>query len=369
MSRGDPTFSSTLQVFDQGIKNGWHLGGQLYVSLRGQTQISVAVGESAPGKPQETNDLLLWLSAGKPLTAIGLALLLEQQGISTDSRVCDVIPEFGVEGKESITIHHLLTHTGGIRAADSIDETLDWDAMIHAICATRLDDNWIPGQKAGYHIAGSWYLLGEIIQRLSGKPFADFIRDQLTRPLGMSQTFLSFPDSDHTKPLGSLCLLYDTFAGKQQPHSNWNNPAYTQRARPGSNIRGPISDLGRFYEALLGYGPNPSPLPSTSMINRVTTRQRSGMYDHTLLGTIDWGYGFLIQPPTPLPVHPGYTYGSHASAETFGHSGNQCACAFADPAHGLVVAWICNGRPGERIHQLRSNSINNAIYQDLGLTA
>jgi CubicO group peptidase (beta-lactamase class C family) len=63
-----------------------------------------------------------------------------------------------------------------------------------------------------------------------------------------------------------------------------------------------------------------------------------------------------------------YSFGRHASTDTFGHSGNQASCAFADPKNRLVVAWACNGMPGERKHQQRQRAINNSIYEDLGLT-
>ena len=60
-------------------------------------------------------------------------------------------------------------------------------------------------------------------------------------------------------------------------------------------------------------------------------------------------------------------YGGYASDEAFGHSGAQSSCAFADPARKLVVAWSCNGLPGERLHQRRAREINSAIYDDVGL--
>jgi CubicO group peptidase (beta-lactamase class C family) len=62
-----------------------------------------------------------------------------------------------------------------------------------------------------------------------------------------------------------------------------------------------------------------------------------------------------------------YGYGRKASPNTFGHSGNQSSCAFADPVHRLAVAWLTNGMPGERRSQQRQRAINNAIYEDLGL--
>ena len=60
-----------------------------------------------------------------------------------------------------------------------------------------------------------------------------------------------------------------------------------------------------------------------------------------------------------------YGYGPLCSEGTFGHSGAQSSCAFADPAHDLVVVWICNGLPGELRHQERARAINQAVYQDI----
>jgi len=62
-----------------------------------------------------------------------------------------------------------------------------------------------------------------------------------------------------------------------------------------------------------------------------------------------------------------YGYGRFASDATFGHSGAQSSCAFADPEHELVVAWVTNGTPGERPHQKRHREINHAVYEYLNL--
>jgi len=90
------------------------------------------------------------------------------------------------------------------------------------------------------------------------------------------------------------------------------------------------------------------------------------MFDETFQFKTDCGFGFILNSNRDGFQMP-YGYGRHASRETFGHSGNQCGCAYADPQHQLVVAWVCNGQPGERNHQRRQRAINNAIYEDLGL--
>lgn len=91
------------------------------------------------------------------------------------------------------------------------------------------------------------------------------------------------------------------------------------------------------------------------------------MFDHTFKHVMDWGLGFILDSKQYGSDTVPYGYGDHASPRTFGHSGAQSACAFADPEHDLAVAWLCNGLPGEARHQLRQRAINNAIYEDLGL--
>ncbi len=140
----------------------------------------------------------------------------------------------------------------------------------------------------------------------------------------------------------------------------------TSYPRPGSSARGPIRELGWFYESLLAVGGRPL-LVSEKTLRQFTSRERVGMFDQTFLHIIDMGLGFIINSNDYGAETVPYGYGRHASPSTFGHSGNQCSCAFADPGNGLVVAWALNQQPGERLHQQRAREINSAIYQDLHL--
>jgi CubicO group peptidase (beta-lactamase class C family) len=98
-----------------------------------------------------------------------------------------------------------------------------------------------------------------------------------------------------------------------------------------------------------------------------TSRHRVGMFDQTFQHEIDWGLGFTIDSNRYGAETIPYGFGRHASPSTFGHGGSQSSVAFADPEHGLVVALVCNGRPGEARHNRRARDIHSAIYEDLGL--
>jgi CubicO group peptidase (beta-lactamase class C family) len=93
---------------------------------------------------------------------------------------------------------------------------------------------------------------------------------------------------------------------------------------------------------------------------------RQGVFDHTFKRVVDWGLGFLLNTHG-YEEGFAYSFGPHASRAAFGHGGHQSALSFADPAHGLVVAAVFNGMPGERRHARRNAEFTEAVYRDLGL--
>ena len=145
------TLPQTSSVIDAGLARGLHSGFQIYVSLNGKAVVEAACGEARPGEAMTTDRILPWLSAGKPLTAVAILLLVERDLIELDSTVASVIPEFAAGGKESITLRHVLTHTGGFRNVESDWPFVLWPDVISRICVAPVEDSWDVGQTAGYH--------------------------------------------------------------------------------------------------------------------------------------------------------------------------------------------------------------------------
>jgi len=356
-------FARTCAAIESGVSEGLHPGAQICVSRHGEILIDEAFGSAREGVAMQRDSIMLWFSAGKPLTAVAIGQLVERGVLTWEARVAEVIPEFAQNGKESVTVRHLLTHTAGLRNLDTggssdAEEKLAW------ICAQPLEPNWVPGERAGYHIKGSWFLLGEIVRRLSGKSIDEFLRAELFLPPGMRASSLALTE-DEVSALGDrLAFVYDTSDGTPRPKEGWNSREGFTRCRPGGSARGPVRELARFYEALLNGGEG---VLRPETVKLMTSRQRVGMFDETFQFKMDWGLGFIINSNRDGFQMP-YSFGRYASPNIFGHSGNQASCAFADPEQQLVVAWACNGLPGERKHQQRQRAINNAIYEDLGLT-
>jgi CubicO group peptidase (beta-lactamase class C family) len=357
--------SDPRTVLEEGVRTGLHPGAQLYVSRNGEVIFDFPCGEARLGVPMRPDSVIQWFSAGKPLTAVLLAQLYERDALDLRSPVSRYLPEFAQNGKESITVAHLLTHTAGFRAADKIPAETPWAEVIRLACETPLEDGWTPGSRAGYSTSASWFILAEIVQRLTSRPIDEYIKSELLDPLGLTDSWLRLPFEQYKKYGDRLALMHDAAAVKRDPVF-MQDAAGMAHCRPGSSARGPIRDLGRFYEMLLNGGAfNRHRFLEPETIRLFTTRHRVGMFDETFLHKLDFGYGFLVNSNRYGAESVPYGYGRYASDETFGHSGAQSSCAFADPRHNLVVAWVTNGLPGERPHQKRHREINHAVYNHL----
>jgi CubicO group peptidase (beta-lactamase class C family) len=399
---GDATLAQlprTRQAILEGVRAGLHLGAQLYVSRHGAVIADAAAGESRPGQPLRRDDLMLWLSSTKPVAAVAIAQLWERGRLELDDPVARHIPEFAAHGKGAITLRHLLTHTAGIRLLNVGWPQDGWDAIIARIAAMRPEPRWVPGRKAGYHHASSWFLLGEVVRRLDGRPFASYAREEIFAPLGMLDSWVGMPVETYRelREQGRLSPIYDTAGssaggggvGGAPVPQGWDSEAWCTGTHPGGNGYGPISQLGRFYEMLLARGqvasgaaahrneqgvprqPTSGAAPhlilSPQAVEAATARHRAGMLDHTFQHVLDWGLGFILDSHQYGADTVPYGYGNHASPRTFGHSGYRSSTAFADPEQGLAVALAFNGTPSDEAHERRIRTVLDGLYEDLGL--
>lgn len=364
MTTIDSVLPKTAAAFEESQRRGLHTGAQLYVSLRGKVVANAAFGTRRVGEAMTVDTLPLWLSSGKPFTAVALAQWWERGDVDLEAPVARYLPEFGSSGKSTVTIRHLLTHTGGFRAADELPEGMAWDEMIAAICRTPLDPGWIPGSAAAYQPRASWYLLAEIVQRLDGRAFAHYLREEVLKPMGLADTWIAIPSEEFRRYGARIGTTYSTLRGAPEPHATWDTEAMCAACRPGGSLRGPAAEVGRFYEVLLDGGRG---VLRPDTVAEFTRRQRVGMFDRTFRHTVDFGLGFLVNSNRHGGETVPYGYGRHASDGAYGHSGAQSSCAFADPVFRLAAAWACNGLPGEPRHQERQRAIQAALYEDLGL--
>lgn len=360
----DTPLPNVVASIQQGIRDGLHLGAQLYVSLHGNPIADLTLGDGRPGEPLGTDSLMLWMSASKPVAAVAIAQLWEQGKLQLDDPVAAHIPEFAEGGKEAVTIRHILTHTGGFRAGPR-RPTTPWNQTITDLCSMRLEPGWIPGQKAGYHPTSSWFILGEIVRRLSGLDYSVYVRRQIFEPLGMTDAWIGMPFEVFHAYGSRVTPMHLTRDGKTRPPTEAVEFTATT-TRPGSNGYGPLHDLGRFYEMLLNRGSlGGARVLSPQSVEALTARHRAGMFDHTFKRVIDWGLGFIINTNAVGEDEMPYGFGDEASPRTFGHGGAESTSGFCDPQRGLVVAYAFNGMCGEAAHHLRRHRLVTALEEDI----
>ncbi len=370
------TLATTRETLQAGIDEGLHLGAQLYLSRHRHAEedgefLDLVLGERRIGQAMTPDTVMIWLSSSKPVTAVALGQLWERGLLEIDDPVVRHLPEFATHGKTEITLRHLLTHTGGIRMLNVGWPEAGWDEILANICAARPEPRWPPGEKAGYHMSSSWFVLGEVIRRVDGRPFPQYVREEIFLPLGMNDCWIGMAEDAFASYGDRIGRMYSTENRADSPlPRSWDRAAHVVGCSPGGNGHGPIRELGRLYEMLLGRGTwGGIRVLSSQTVEALTTPSRVGFYDQTFRHELDWGLGFIVNSQHYGAELPPYGYGRRASRRTFGHSGFQSSTAFADPRHGLVVALVVNGQPGEPKHTHRFRDITEAIYDDLGIEA
>ena len=366
-STGFPLIASAIQ---DGIDRQLHTGVQIYVSLESAVVVDSAIGEAAPGRAMTATTLMPWRSAGKPLTACLVMQYIEMHRLDLSTRVAELLHEFSDTDKADVTVFDLLTHQSGFPQSVTGWPVNDWDESIRRILNTSRQ---LETGTAAYHPQSSWFLLGEILRRLESSAsrarFSEILQSRLLSPLSMNDTTCSFDAESVMSLAARLPIVYERDKGQLVESSNGQTSWMTQPS-PGASLRGPVRELGRFYEMLQRGGQSKSGLQlvSTATIQQVTARHRAGKFDETFQHTVDFGLGVLCNSNRYGVETVPYGFGRYCSESTYGHGGSQCSMGFCDPERQLVVAWSANGFCGEAQHQRRNRMINNAIYQDLGLT-
>ena len=363
-----------VRLLQEGIDAGWHRGAQLEVRGAAGGPISRCVGESRAGVAMTPQTLLPWFSCTKPFTAVAVAQLVERGMARYDDPVAVHVPEFASHpGKDAVTLRHVLTHTGGFRALQPPADVwrLPWDELVERICASPLEPGWVPGQRAGYHPVTGFHLLGEVVQRASGRSFSDFVTEEILEPLDLADSWMELTEERYTAYGDRMGVMEDTARAGGAPAApvrgmdSWRG--FRQPSPAGGGV-GPMGDLVKLFEALLGGGARDGErVLREDSVAELVRPARVGMRDETFGMVIDWSLGLMVNSwqYREAPAH--YGYGDHASPSTFGHGGQQSSVAFADPDHGLAVALCCNGRPGEALNHRRTQPVLTALYEELGL--
>lgn len=278
--------------------------------------------------------IFLIASITKPIVAAGALILAERGLFALDDRVEEFVPGFGRQGKHAITIRHLLTHTSGLpdmlpnnrelRIANS-----PLSKFVEESCATPVD--FPPGRGVQYQSMG-FAVLGEIIQRVSGKSCAQFLNDEIFQPLGMIDTALGAPDhwfhgaNPKVDRIAHVRVPPDQI---DQTSWNWNSRYWRQLGAPWGGLLTTPSDLARLARLMLQQGRwETQQILSPATVQSATRNQLEAMREVPAddRRCRPWGLGWRLN----WAAHSA-NFGDFLGPRTYGHWGATGTVLWIDP--------------------------------------
>jgi CubicO group peptidase (beta-lactamase class C family) len=354
------------------------IGLQVAAYLDGELVIDAWAGLADPvaGKPVDGDTLFMLSSTTKGVTATCLHVCVEKHGLSYDMPIVEVWPEFGAHGKERATLRHALAHQTGVpqTPVGYTPEWLpDWDRMCRGIA--DLVPMFPIGERTAYHSLNYGYINGEILRRVDGRSIAQFLQEEICKPLGINGAYLGVPDSE----LHRVAVLtdappapadYDARMVGEPAGSHvaevFNRRAVVQASIPGSGGLFSARGLARHYAMLANWGE----LDGVRVLPEA--RIRSGIE----LQSFEWDEIYRIRARRALGYRRGIDTGPLASPEAFGHVGGGGSFGYADPARRLGIGFAKNyftylsgsavnaGRPP----RAPSNVVTEAVFAALEMT-
>lgn len=191
IANADVTESPIQAWIDRNASSGY--SGAVLVSRGGDILVSKGFGlaDKESGKPYTADTVVDILSITKQFTAAAILKLQEQGALSVNdpvTRFFDDVPD----DKKSITLHHLLTHTSGLKDSFEGDYSrVTRDDLERSIWKSRLLS--VPGEEYSYSNVG-YGLLGIVIEKVSGKSYEAFLNENLFQPAGMKWTGYRLPE-------------------------------------------------------------------------------------------------------------------------------------------------------------------------------
>jgi CubicO group peptidase (beta-lactamase class C family) len=237
-------------LFDRYLAEGLHPAAQMVVLKDDQVIFDRAAG-SFNGIPVTADTPFYCFSVTKAFTGVCVHKLIDDGKLALDTRVSEIWPTFGQNGKQEITIRQVFLHLAGIPANDRYDHIPFWPFW-HLITrqVARLAPEYPPGSKTSYHAVTYGFILGEVVRRVSGQPLDQFFQQHFAQPLGLKNSWLKIPPAElqRSPPIIS--------GSKDQDNLAWlfNRRTIRKSLVPAASLHSTARELAVFYQMLVNYG-------------------------------------------------------------------------------------------------------------------
>lgn len=292
-------------------------------------------------------------SGSRPVVAAAVWLLLSRGQLAVDERIADIIPEFAANGKEGVTVFQVLTQTAGFPLAPMRPEaSTDRDLRLATFAKWRL--TYEPGTQFEFHLTSAAWVLAEIIERRTGLPIAEYIRTEISEPLGLSIE-LGVPVDRQADTVAPMLPKRD-LAGEidDSPYSPWlmRDPEVVAAGNPSHTVVATASDMARLFQAFFHSGRwDPAVVAEATRLQ--VEMDISGNFGTSGVHAGRTGYFVMVEGP------------ASASKATFGHNGAPSSHSWCDPEVGLSFSFLHNGHGANGYDRTRSGASRSVVISGM----
>ena len=350
------TLAELDAAIDQAISDGVILGASLWVERNGAAyHRAYGTRASSPTIEPMTEDTICDLaSITKAVATATAAMLCVERGLfQLDDPIAKHLPEFAGEGRDTITIRHLLLHTSGLQVnLNGSQPPLPRTSAEAFAQVCREKPRFEPGSAFAYSSVGS-LMLGLVIERVTGQTLDAFCITEIFHPLQMPDTLFRPIGDNLTRVAPSSAprrgLVDDTVARELGGVSGH------------ASLFSTTGDLARFARMMLHGGE----LDGVQILQSETIRLMTSVQSPKELRSPDAsnlpvrrGLGWDIDTPYRTPPHPySLARGSLFPIGSYGHTGWTGQMLWIDPASKTFVIFLCNR------YVPSGNDTRPAVYQ------
>lgn len=365
-------------AIEKDIGKGTYDGAVFIVARHGRIAMHEAVGKTDMENDRQANidDLFFIMSITKQLTTTRVLMDIEQGKFSLTTPICDIIPEFGIKGKQRVNIGHLLTHTSGLNTEIpfglSVRKLANIEAVVAAVSNERLLT--LPEKMVSYNAIPAFSLLGAIVQRLdeNNRPFRQILKEDVFMPLGMRNTALGLPDELKSRIVP--VKVRDETPGLFDPLllEAMNALAKEDTELPAGGAVSTALDIFRFSEMYRRGGTlDGAQILSPNTIKLATTIHTGDLTNHLFdycremygwpVFPANLGLSFFIRGKGIFPCFLGLT----TSPETYAGLGAGSTMFWVDPIQDLTFVFLSAGLLEEGHNLMRLQRLSDMVVASL----